>query len=61
MKVAKSLERMANDGYVPAQDAENQMYTFEDQMQMALDRVYSDPKAVRIEITNFLARYATQL
>lgn len=52
---------MANDGYVPAQDAENQMYTFEDQMQMALDRVYSDPKAVRIEITNFLARYATQL
>jgi len=59
MKVAKALERMVLNGYVPADDAEAEMYTFEDQMQLALERVYSDPNTVCQEMEAFLARYAT--
>lgn len=56
-RIARVLYRMAMAGELPDPDAERQMYTLDDQYELAIDAVYGVRQDVDADLRELLARY----
>jgi hypothetical protein len=53
-KVAKKLYFMAQSGYYPDDEAERVMWSFWDELDLAIDVIYGNPDEIRSKILQFL-------
>ena len=56
-KIAKALFDMAMHDFIPKKEAASAMYSFWDDLDLAIDGIYGEPEQIKQELIDFLKRY----
>jgi hypothetical protein len=56
-KISKALYDMVMDEYSPSSEADGQMWSFWDELDLAIEGSYGDPDSIKKEMLEFLYKY----